>query len=105
MYLRAVGGIALATLFVLPPRVQAQALPPESVVRPVLVEAAEEIRTELGLTDAQAREFRILMVERLMRAEAVAASFGDVSLRLGDRPAQPRRATSRRTSSRRSPRS
>ena len=79
MYLRAVGGIALATLFVLPPRVQAQALPPESVVRPVLVEAAEEIRMELGLTDAQAREFRILIVERLMRAEAVAASFGHVT--------------------------
>ena len=48
MYLRAVGGIALATLFVLPPRVQAQALPPESVVRPVLAEATEEIRTELA---------------------------------------------------------
>ena len=70
MYLRAVGGIALATLFVLPPRIQAEALPPESVVRPVLVEAAEEIRTELGLTDAQAREFRLLLVERLMREES-----------------------------------
>ena len=79
MYLRAVGGIALATLFVFPARVQAQALPPESVVRPVLVEAAEEIRTELGLTDAQAREFRILIGERLMRAEVVAASFGHVT--------------------------
>jgi hypothetical protein len=78
MYLRAVGGIALATLFVLPPRVQAQALPAESV-RPVLVEAAEKIRTELGLTDAQARELRLLMVERLMRAAAVAASFGHVT--------------------------
>ena len=79
MYLRAVGGIALAALFVLPPTAQAQALPPESGVRPVLIEAAEEIRTELGLTDAQARAFRLLIVERLMRAEAVAASFGHVT--------------------------
>jgi Spy/CpxP family protein refolding chaperone len=80
MYLRSGGGIALATLFMLPPRVQAQALPAESGVRPVLVEAAEEIRTELGLTDTQTREFRLLIVERLMRAEAVAASFRDSTL-------------------------
>jgi len=80
MYLRSVGAIALATLFMLPPRVQAQALPAESGVRLVLVEAAEEIRTELGLTDTQTREFRTLIVERLTRAEAVAASFGDSTL-------------------------
>jgi Spy/CpxP family protein refolding chaperone len=80
MYLRTVGGIALATVFLLPPRIQAQAShPQESVVRPVLVEAADEIRTELGLTDAQAREFRFLIVERAIRAEAVAASFGHVT--------------------------
>jgi Spy/CpxP family protein refolding chaperone len=80
MYLRSVGGIALATLFLLPPRVHAQAMPAESGVRSVVVEAAEEIRTELGLTDTQTRAFRILIVEGLMRAEAVAASFGDGTL-------------------------
>jgi hypothetical protein len=80
MYLRSIGGVALATLFMLLPRVQAQALPAESGVRPVLVEAAEEIRTELGLTDTQTREFRILIVERLTRAETVAASFRDSTL-------------------------
>jgi Spy/CpxP family protein refolding chaperone len=79
MYLRAVGGFTVATLFVLPPTVQAQALRHESVARPVLVETTEEIRTELGLTDAQAGELRLLILDRLMRAEAVAVSFGHVT--------------------------
>ncbi len=79
MYLLAAGGIALATLFVQPPIVQGQTLSPESVVKPV-AEAAAEVKTELGLTDAQAREFQVLIVERLVRAQAVATSFGHVSI-------------------------
>ncbi len=79
MYWRAVGGIGLVTLFVVPPAVRAQGLPQKSTVTPVLVEAAEKIRTELALTDDQAEELRVLVSDRLMRAEVVAASFGHVS--------------------------
>ena len=58
---------------------QAQGLPQKSTVTPVLVEAAEKIRTELALTDDQAEGLRVLVSDRLMRAEVVAASFGHVT--------------------------
>ena len=79
MYWRAVGGIGLVTLLIVPPAARAQGLPPGSTVTPVLAEAADKIGTELALTDDQAKELRVLVSDRLLRAEVVVASFGHVS--------------------------